>query len=344
MSDLKMSVVMPTHQRRDLLEQVIEKLAVQTIAPDSYEIIVVVDGSTDGTMEMLQRLEVPCGLRPIYQEQSGPSVARNHGARLAKGEVILFLDDDILAEPGMLQRHLEVHEKDEWAVVLGRFLTAQGAYAAGQGGWNAWEARILEKHFEAMQSGKRPPAGRRLYSGNFSVRKSLYHTVGGFDEDLKRGEDVELGLRMQDAGAHYYFAPEAAGIHCGFRSFDSWSKSAYTYGCCDVLLTQEKGRNTLGLILTWFHRQRSIIRAGLAITLRNPKLQRISVRALHGVGEALMRRGFKKPAFVAYGAIYKIQYWQGVMDQLGGPDVFWTQVRRWREGRLEAPTSTGQAA
>jgi GT2 family glycosyltransferase len=295
-------------------------------------------------MEMLEQLDLPCSLRPIYQDQSGPSIARNHGASLARGEVILFLDDDILAEPVMLERHWEIHESDPWAVVLGRFLTAQGAYAAGQGGWNAWEARILEKHFEAMQAGKRPPAGRRLYSGNFSVRRSLFNTVGGFDESLKRGEDVELGLRMQDAGGHYYFAPEAAGIHCGFRSFESWSKSAYTYGCCDVLLTQEKGRNTLGLILTWFHRQRSYIRVGVSAALWKPWVQRASVRALHGAGEGLFKLGLKKPAFVAYGAIYKIQYWQGVMDQLGGPKAFRAQVQRWKEGRLEVPSGTGQAA
>lgn len=343
MPGVDISIIVPTHQRGALLERVLSSLREQTLPKDRYEVIVIVDGSTDGTYEMVQRMAPGWNLRAVYQDQSGPSAARNHGARLATGSVLLFLDDDMLSVPGLLERHLAVHESDSSAVVLGQYLPAEDSNARGQGGWNAWEARVLQSHYEAMVQRRRPPAGRRLYSGNFSVRRTLFESVGGFNEHLKRGEDVELGLRLEDAGGTFHFAPEAGSVHCGFRSFESWARSSYLYGRCDVQLTQDQGRGTLDLVLSWYAHQRPTVRTILEVGLFHPLAHRLLVQSLHRVGGGLVAGGIRNAGLDAYGAIYKLQYWKGVMDQLGGRRAFKAHLRNWRDRGFAAPTSTTRA-
>ena len=84
-----------------------------------YEVVVVVDGSTDGTSAMLRELEPPCGFQVLEQPNQGPAVARNHALAAARGEVVLFLDDDILCEPQVLGEHLLGHTGSAAAVVHG---------------------------------------------------------------------------------------------------------------------------------------------------------------------------------------------------------------------------------
>ena len=131
MGYIEVSVVIPTYNRRDVLRDMLMSLARQTLPCERYEVVVVVDGSTDGTWEMLQELETPYQLSSHYQTNaglgsevfsSGVSVARNRGARLAQGQVVLFMDDDLDALPELLEEHARVHRTVLNAVVLGCLL------------------------------------------------------------------------------------------------------------------------------------------------------------------------------------------------------------------------------
>lgn len=332
MKPLEVSVVIPTHNRKDLLREELLSLSNPRLVEANMEVIVVVDGGTDGTWEMLQEISVPYTLRSINQIQSGPSVARNNGARAANGDLLIFLDDDLLPKRELIDEHVAFHVQDPNAVVLGRLLPAD---TGDKGGWNIWEEQVLEKHYRAMGSGHRPPAGRRLYSGNFSVRKQAFLDAGGFDEQMKRGEDVELGFRLEEAGQKFHFNADAAAIHRGYRSFESWLRSSNLYGHCDVDLALVRGhRKEMSEVLRWYHRKPSLARLAINVSAGRPPVVNAMSRGLKWASDMFAKAGMKKFSRYGYSGIYQLQYWHGVTEALGGRQTFFKHLQGWRAKNL----------
>lgn len=332
MKPFEISVVIPTHNRKDLLREELLLLSTPRLVETNMEVIVVVDGGTDGTWEMLQELSVPYTMRSINQMQSGPSVARNNGARAANGDLLIFLDDDLLPKPQLVDEHIAFHLQDPNAVVLGRLLPAD---TGNKGGWNIWEEQVLEKHYHAMSSGHRPPAGRRLYSGNFSVRKQAFFDAGGFNEQMKRGEDVELGFRLEEAGQKFHFNPEAAAIHRGYRPFESWLRSSYLYGRCDVELAMVRGRlKELSGVLRWYHRKPSLARMAINLSAGRPSVVNAITKVIKWASDTFTKVGMKKLARYGYSCIYQLQYWHGVTEALGDRQAFFHHLKLWRSKSL----------
>ncbi len=106
---LRMSVVVPTHNRKDKLSACLDALERQTVLPQEFEVIVVDDGSTDGTREALASRRFPFAVRYIRQEASGPAAARNLGIAESSGEHVLLIGDDILADERLIEEHLLGH-------------------------------------------------------------------------------------------------------------------------------------------------------------------------------------------------------------------------------------------
>src|SRR5436305_13294617 len=105
----ELSVIVPTHNRRELLRLCLASLERQTAPPEAFEVVVAVDGSTDGTAEMLAELSPPFRLSVVTQPQAGQSAAVNAGAALAAGRILLFMDDDEEASPTHVRAHLTAH-------------------------------------------------------------------------------------------------------------------------------------------------------------------------------------------------------------------------------------------
>src|SRR5215813_8372071 len=104
---VELSVVIPTYNRAESLRRCLLALGQQTQSAADFEVIVVVDGSSDGTCAMLERLSTPYQLVVIEQQPNqGAAVARNRGAERASGKYCLFLDDDIVAGPALIAEHL----------------------------------------------------------------------------------------------------------------------------------------------------------------------------------------------------------------------------------------------
>lgn len=332
MKPFEVSVVIPTHNRKELLREELLSLAAPRLVESNMEVIVVVDGGTDGTLEMLQELSVPYTLRSINQMQSGPSVARNNGARAASGDLLIFLDDDLMPKRELIDEHIAFHVQEPNAVVLGRLLPAP---SESKGGWNTWEEQVLEKHYRAMSTGHRPPAGRRLYSGNFSVRKQAFLAAGGFNEQMKRGEDVELGFRLENAGQKFHFNPEAAAIHRGYRSFESWLRSSYLYGHCDVELALVRGhRKEMAEIIRWYHRKPLFARMAINISAGRASVVNAMTKALRTASDIFTQLGMKKMSRYGYSCIYQLQYWHGVTEALGGRQSFSQHIDAWKADKL----------
>lgn len=103
------SVIISTFERCGLLRQALSSLAQQTLDSSQYEVVVCVDGSEDGTTEMLEEFAAPYSLRSVWQPNKGRAGACNTGTTLAGGELLIFLDDDMEPAPDFLTSHLEAH-------------------------------------------------------------------------------------------------------------------------------------------------------------------------------------------------------------------------------------------
>ena len=118
--DPRLSVAIASYNRRERLAEVLTALGAQSYPPDRYEVVVVLDGSTDGSAERARSLGVPYTLRVIEQENSGLAATRNRGGRESTQPVVVFLDDDIVPERGFLAAHASAHRTGaEPGVALG---------------------------------------------------------------------------------------------------------------------------------------------------------------------------------------------------------------------------------
>ena len=341
--EYEVSLVIPTHNRREMLRELLTSLAYQTLAPDEFEVIVVVDGSTDGTQEMLEELETPYRLKSVYQESvrkessvfsSGVAFARNRGGSLAQGRVLVFLDDDTLPEASLLEEHLSVHREDDEAVVLGRLLPTPTR--AGKKGWTIWEEHKLATHYRLMARGDRPPDGWRLYSANFSVGRRQFWDADGFDGSLGhvRGEDVELGLRLQRAGRRFYFRPAAAAVHRGFRTFTSWSNSAHFLGRGELNLARSGWEpEIMPRVFGRYVRSRGARLLG-RLFLGRKALATAFIYECRAACAILTHLRRDSLAHYGYSMIFRLRYWQGVADELGGRGVFLQRAREWQRNGL----------
>src|SRR5690349_12686793 len=115
----RVSVVVPTFNRRASLHRLLMALSAQTYPTEQFEVIVVDDGSTDGTDQLLASLITPYALQVIRQANGGPAVARNRGVASAHGALIVFLDDDVEPVPELLAEHVAVHDAESDPVVIG---------------------------------------------------------------------------------------------------------------------------------------------------------------------------------------------------------------------------------
>jgi GT2 family glycosyltransferase len=211
----QVSVVIPTHQRRQALRRVLESLATQTLAPQTYEVVVAVDGSTDGTLEMLEAFPPPLQLRWVSPPGRGRAGACNAAVAVARGEVTVILDDDMRCVSEFVERHRDDHPPGSRRCVLGAV-----PVELEEGSPHA--ARYVKEKFDLHLARLPDPAHlalpRSFYTGNASLRTEVMREVGGFDDSFAvyGNEDVELALRLRAAGVELGFDPEALA----YQSYD----------------------------------------------------------------------------------------------------------------------------
>ena len=208
MAETAVSIVIPTRQRRAALERALESLATQTAGPESYEVVVAVDGSTDGTVEMLETMETPYPLRAVPGPGAGRAAACNKAIAEAQGEVLIILDDDMQAVASFVEQHASNHPP-------GSRLCVMGAAPVRLDESSPLAARYVEAKFAAHMARLGEPehlnAPRSFYSGNASLRADVMREVGGFDESFTAygNEDVDLALRLRGAGVELRYDPDA---------------------------------------------------------------------------------------------------------------------------------------
>lgn len=230
---LTVSVVITTYNRRHSLERCLEALANQSFPPSEYEIIVVADGCTDDTEELLRSFRPACAFRWISQANFGQASAMNAGVAAASGEIVLFLDDDIVCSPGLVAAHRQSNAGNERAVVLGPVVlhpdAPPGVLRDLIGAFAAAEFRRLSSH------GPRP--SDLMLCANSSIERQAALRFA-FDSSFKRLHDVDAGLRLLADGYRPLFAPDAIAYELYAKSVDAFLRDSALLGKYEVLLSR----------------------------------------------------------------------------------------------------------
>lgn len=207
-----LSVIIPTYNRLTKLQKTLESLCVQTLTRAEFEVIVVDDGSTDGTKNFMEQFSAPDSFRLSYffLNHGGAGKARNLGIEKSQGEIVLFCGDDTRLDEKLLEVHKAQHEKREGVAVLGLAL------------WDETEKvsdfmRYLapagpQFHYNTIKN-KNSAGFEHFYTCNISLAKKWLETEK-FDERFDCAfDDIELGLRLEKKGLEIMLEPSAKVFH-----------------------------------------------------------------------------------------------------------------------------------
>ncbi len=320
------SVITPTYNRRASLLTTLRALAQQTVAPSSFEVLVISDGSTDGTTEACADLSVPYALRYFEQDHQGPAAARNLGLREARGELIVFLDDDVVPDPELIAAYVALHEEHPHAVGIGPLLPPPNMRLQS---WVQWEEKTLLAQYDDMAAGKWTPSFRQFYTGNASVPRQDVLDAGGFDESLRRAEDVELAFRMRDRGMDFHFSAAARGLHYARRTFRSWFDIPRAYAQADLLMAVPPERYWLLLLIgREFNRRHAVVQKLGQFCVGHPRRCAAVVRLCAASARTFALIPLKISQKVSSGLfsiVFNLRYWQALAEGMGN-DRFWALV------------------
>jgi len=301
---VQLSIIIPTYNRSRLLSLCLAALAQQTEPADHFEVIVVVDGSTDDTREMLSRLETPHRLRVCAQANRGPGAARNAGLAKAAGDYCLFLDDDIVAGPELVRAHLRLQRERPGVVGLGPVATTPIKTAHG---FVRYCAQGWTRHY--LQNNR--PTFLDCWGANVCAPRKALEAVGGFANDLRYGEDIELGYRLEGLGLSFASVEEGHARQLYDKDFHSLAIDTENRGAAAVELSRRHPALRALLPVGAFNRRRMVaaIRR-LTLPFKLP-IGRLGI--LDRLIELLPETG----RWHGYGLLTDHLYWRGVRRAVG---------------------------
>lgn len=242
---IKLSVVIPTYNRRHILERALSALSAQDLPPKDFEVIVVIDGSTDDTAECLRGWKPKFASQALTAQHRGAGAARNVGIRAATGELVLFLDDDLIAPPDLLRQHCSAHARLGPSVVHGPIYMAPGSS-------QTVIRHVMERFYDGFHRQMAPAMDLRYPDGlpesmgsfiflvNSSMPRDVLVRLGGFDEQILAGEDLELGLRMWKIGVSFRYRPTAIAQEFYRKSSRQYLKrQARAFGAGDLIISRK---------------------------------------------------------------------------------------------------------
>lgn len=264
---MEVSVIIPTHNRAKLLERTLQGFCQQNSSEIDWELIIVSDGSTESTDEVVMGFKDRLPLRYFSQPKSGVSIARNLGLDKARGRIVLFVDDDVIPTPELINEHLRFHRtKSETESVLLGYVTWLPELEITP--FMQWYGEFGGLFGFSLLKDDRENDPRYLYSCNLSLKAEFLRANGGFDPTLSVLEDHELGFRLKQHGMKMYFRRAALGYHNQKFTFDQACQRLKRYrDGLEAFCMTDAGRAMLE------RRSRLAFRlAGLAIRVLAPAL------------------------------------------------------------------------
>ncbi len=317
MGALKISVVVPTYARPEALRRGLDGLATQTLPSDRFEVIVVDDGSPVPPRDVVAAFESRYPIRLLTKENGGLASARNAGAAAASGDLLLFLDDDILPCPEFLEAHLAAHEAHPKAVALGAL---PHPLEHRRDPFLYYLERV--RHYDLfLRYGSAERIPLPPLNGNSSLARTAFLEAGGYDVSFSGygGEDTEMGYRLLRRGMTFVYAPAARGWHYHAKDYAAYRKDMYASGVTMVAIVRRYpevvSRVNLDIVLGEAG-ELSIgkkLKRAIWVTLdRRPRM----VAALESLLARGSRLGLRAPLYPFFLVASHYHYARGMRDEL----------------------------
>lgn len=216
------SIIIPTRERPAQLAKCLEALAQLDYPRDQFEVIVVDDGG-GAALQSLCNCDRSFELTVVGQAHAGPAAARNFGATLARGELLVFIDDDCATTPSWLQRLVDRAIENPGCAVGGRTLN-------GVAGNLYSEASQLIVEVGYVQNNRDPDAARWFACNNLALPASGFHAIGGYDPRFRTAEDSDLCDRWRMTGFRMVYVPEALLFHHHVLDLVSFCRQHFANG------------------------------------------------------------------------------------------------------------------
>jgi glycosyltransferase involved in cell wall biosynthesis len=249
------SVVIPTYNRQPILEKCLRALEQQHYNGEliaGYEVVVVDDGSTDGTVDWLRQhqAEFP-HVKLFEQNHKGPAAARNFGVEVAQGDTIIFIDSDLVVLEGFLQAHASALKTAQAKQGCDRVFTYGRVVNTANFDQPTAEPYKITDYSQAF-----------FATGNVAIAKHWLVEAGLFDTrfTLYGWEDLELGVRLKNLGLSLIKVPEAVGYHWhppfSLDEVPSLIDKEIQRGRMGVLFYQKHPTREVRMMIqmTWLHR------------------------------------------------------------------------------------------
>ncbi len=312
----RLSVVLATYNRFDLLLRLLGDLAAQTIDASEFEVIVVDDGSDPPVRPRLDAAAHPFALTVLEQKNGGPAAARHRGVCAARGEVLVLVDDDMRLPSRFLAEHLDHHSGPEPVAVVGRYvsdpqITKKPLFERYLGRkWDELSAGIADRSVRVN--------GTHLATGNTSMRRADYLRSGGLDPSLPRAEDVALGLALEANGVRIVFSEAAHSVHLSDHTDPlTFRRRVYTHGRLEPIIARRHPANPAADPWRFAFSLPALGRFVCVSSLVAPAFAERLAGVVYRVAVVADRLGLEELAFRGVGLVFGLEYFRGLRHEAG---------------------------
>jgi glycosyltransferase involved in cell wall biosynthesis len=225
MTDYRVSVVVPSYQGAHKIGVLLSALRTQSVLPT--EVIVVIDGSTDSTEEVVTSFKSTLPIKILTQKNQGRSIAKKNGAQAAAGDILIFYDDDMEPDPLSISKHVSFHQ--EYAGILaGNQIDVRESNNTDIQNYKVYLSLKWTRKYK-MGLNKLDPSNLFFSAANCSVKREDFYELHGFNDLLTDAEDYEFSSRALQKGWAVYFDKSNLAIHHDRITCSSYIKRQRQY-------------------------------------------------------------------------------------------------------------------
>ncbi len=219
----EVSIIVPVYNSSLTISKTLDSLKQIDFSKDKLEIVMVDDGSTDNSLDVIRECKI-YGLKIIKQKNQGPGAARNNGVRNSKGKFLYFTDSDCYIREDCIKQLYNKFKVDKKIGAVG------GAIELPPEEKNVWAVADHYASWYHHNPKIKSHYVRSTPTANLMIKRGVFDNIGYFKEKIKAGEDVEFGARMQQAGYKFYSLNNAYVYHYNRNNLRDFFKHGYKWG------------------------------------------------------------------------------------------------------------------